>query len=745
MRKICLLATALISSYFLFAQVSITTDGSTPAPSAMLDIKSTSKGLLIPRIALSGTNDNASVTSPAEGLLIYNTATTGGANAITPGFYYYRLGSWYRLIVDNGGATSPWLLGGNTGTTPASHFIGTTDNVPLLFKVNNTWAGKIDQALLNTFLGMNAGAANPSGVGNTGFGTSSLQVVTSGQRNTGVGAQALNFTMEGSDNTAVGTSALANNINAINNTAIGSGALNANIASNNTAIGYQALFMNSNGTNNTAVGTKSLSKNTAFNNTAIGFESMLDNTTGGANTAVGTNALSSNTIGASNTALGYRALFSNNTGGYNTAVGMFTMTSNTTGNNNTAVGNNALYSNISGTDNVAIGPEALFFNSTTNANTAVGTRALRMNTSVFNTAIGTDALSFNTTGFRNTGIGYFALNANSIGEGNTSIGMFSMKDNTTGYNNTAIGEQSMNANANGVYNTAVGQQSLPGNTSGSNNTAIGRLTLWSNATGSNNTALGYGANVGSTNLVNATAIGSVAQVDCSNCLVLGSVAGVNSAVNDTRVGIGTSNPSSALRINANSTMGGKVQLHLHETANDFSRITMSNTTTVNYWDIAANPNTTNATAVLNFFYSGMGDILSLKGNGNATLTGNMTANGILLTSDERYKRDISLINDALGKVTQLNGYHYYWNGNMNDQSLQAGVIAQEVEKVLPELVKKDDNGLRSVNYSGLIPYLIQSIKEQQEQVTTLKNQNEEFRKQLAELKNVVEKIQSPSR
>jgi len=440
--------------------------------------------------------------------------------------------------------------------------------------------------------------------------------------------------------------------------------------------------------------------------------------------------------------MGYRTLFSNSTGGYNTAIGMYALNSNTNGDNNTAVGNGALYSNVSGSENVAFGPDALFFNSSTNANTAIGARALRNNLSGLNTAVGADALSFNTTGFRNTGIGNSALNANTTGETNTAMGMWSMKSNTSGFSNTAVGEQSMYGNANGIYNTAVGQQSLQANTSGSNNTSIGRLTLWSNVTGTGNTALGYAANVGNTNLQNATAIGANAQADCSNCLVLGSVPGINSAANETRVGIGTSNPFSSLQIHTNSSNGGRVQLHLHETGNDFARIMLTNTNTVNHWDIAGNPNTTNPTSLLNFYYSGVGDVLSLKGDGNATLMGNMTANGILLTSDERYKRDISLIDGALEKLIQLNGYHYYWKENINDPSLQSGVIAQEVEKIFPELVKKNEEGMRTVNYTGLIPYMIQSIKEQQEEVNALKHQNDSFRKELAELRAIVEKIQS---
>ena len=102
--------------------------------------------------------------------------------------------------------------------------------------------------------------------------------------------------------------------------------------------------------------------------------------------------------------------------------------------------------------------------------------------------------------------------------------------------------------------------------------------------------------------------------------------------------------------------------------------------------------------------------------GNMTLRGTVTANGILLTSDIRYKKNIQPIHYALERITQIQGYNYYWKDEEQDSALQSGVIAQEVQTIFPELVRADNKGYLSVNYVGLIPYLIQSIKEQQEQI-----------------------------
>ena len=90
--------------------VGINSDGSTPDASAMLDVKSTTKGLLPPRIALTAINSASPVTSPAAGLLVYNTATAGTApNNVVPGYYYWNGTAWIVL------SSSPvYTLGLNT-------------------------------------------------------------------------------------------------------------------------------------------------------------------------------------------------------------------------------------------------------------------------------------------------------------------------------------------------------------------------------------------------------------------------------------------------------------------------------------------------------------------------------------------------------------------------------------------------------------------------------------------------------
>ena len=126
-----LLVVGLLSAGLHAQSVGIGT--SSPHPSARLHISDNARGLLIPNVALTATNVAAPVTSPATSLLVYNTATAGtGATAVTPGFYYWDGSQWVRLA--DGKA---WLLTGNAGTNPAVNFLGTTDNQPLVIRVNN--------------------------------------------------------------------------------------------------------------------------------------------------------------------------------------------------------------------------------------------------------------------------------------------------------------------------------------------------------------------------------------------------------------------------------------------------------------------------------------------------------------------------------------------------------------------------------------------------------------------------------
>lgn len=112
-------------------------------------------------------------------------------------------------------------------------------------------------------------------------------------------------------------------------------------------------------------------------------------------------------------------------------------------------------------------------------------------------------------------------------------------------------------------------------------------------------------------------------------------------------------------------------------------------------------------------------------SGSLTVTGQLLSNNeVTAYSDIRLKEDIEPITNALDKVLELNGYTFKMKGN-NERS--CGVIAQEVEKVLPEVIRKTDDGYLSVAYANIVGLLIEAIKEQQAKTNALEKQINELR------------------
>ncbi len=326
----------------------------TPDASAALDITTTDKGLLIPRMSIASIN---AIVNPAKGLLVYDSV----ANQLMANIGTAAAPNFQPVSNSN---SSGWNLTGNNGTDPANQFLGTTDNKALRFRVNNIQAGELHPETGNAFWGLRAGSAN-----------------TTGFSNVAIGAGALKLNTSRSNLVAIGDSALFNN---------GAGNPFPNEASSNTAIGTKSLFSNTRGRQNTA----------------IGFQSLFSNTLGSDNIAIGQSALFSNDFGLANTGVGSRSLSSNTSGGNNTAVGSFSLLSSTTGNFNTALGSGALQSNTGGSSNIAIGVSAFQNNINGQSNTVIGSFALTATTgSSNNTVVGANVETIFNLGFNNTLIG----------------------------------------------------------------------------------------------------------------------------------------------------------------------------------------------------------------------------------------------------------------------------------------------------------------------------------------------------
>jgi hypothetical protein len=111
-----------------------------------------------------------------------------------------------------------------------------------------------------------------------------------------------------------------------------------------------------------------------------------------------------------------------------------------------------------------------------------------------------------------------------------------------------------------------------------------------------------------------------------------------------------------------------------------------------------------------------------------TSAGNLTIDGVLTqNSDARLKQNIKPLQNSLQKLLLLSGYQYHWIAASRDKALQTGLIAQEVEQQMPELVLTDEEGVKSLNYIGMIPYLIEGMKE-------LKKENQLLKEEIKKIK-----------
>lgn len=111
-----------------------------------------------------------------------------------------------------------------------------------------------------------------------------------------------------------------------------------------------------------------------------------------------------------------------------------------------------------------------------------------------------------------------------------------------------------------------------------------------------------------------------------------------------------------------------------------------------------------------------------------------------ICSDIRLKKDFRNLSNSLTSINQLKGYHYYLRNEKN-KNLQTGFIAQEIQKIFPELVQTDTDGYLSVDYTGLIPHLVEAVKELKAENEKWKMMNEESRASNNELSGRLGKLE----
>jgi len=546
-------------------------------------------------------------------------------------------GTLYTLPISS--TIDNWQLLGNAGTDTTIHFLGTTNNKSLMFRINNTNAGFISR-------------------NNVGFGYSGL-----------------NITASGSDNTALGSYTLSNNIG-FSNTAVGFMALNANTTGGaNTAVGDYTLYLNQTGQGNTALGTTALSANTTgIYNTGIGFQALMGNSTGYKNVALGYGAGGGLVSGYNNIIIGstygggtqidVSATSANhemNIGntffgtGVDTTIGVGKIGINTrtplatfhvkgtaridtlasgivTDSIVTADANGNLHrrttNDVVGSlgwllaGNATTDTLSTFIGTTNNksllfridntksgiiskSNTSFGYQALQLGGNAYptggieNTAIGVGAMAATVGGNDNTAVGYGALNKNTA-SANVAVGGLALANTTTGQWNTAIGYLALIANITGAYNNAFGSSALHDNTTGIGNIAIGFNALLNNTQGVNNIAIGYsagnaattgskniliGSNGNTANAITTSAPGASNELNVGNTL-FGTF--IDSTLGVGRIGVNTRAPKVKLHVDSSvlfgiDTTGAGVKFYWSHKKGALSAGQLS-ATGATYWD-----------------------------------------------------------------------------------------------------------------------------------------------------------------
>jgi hypothetical protein len=300
-----------------------------------------------------------------------------------------------------------------------------------------------------------------------------------------------------------------------------------------------------------------------------------------------------------------------------------------------------------------------------------------------NTAVGSDAFLSNSSGNNNNAAGYGALQANTSGSRNNAAGAFALANSNSNDNN-GVGYVALYKNTSGTLNNAVGNFSLFANTTGSNNSAVGYGALYLNTTGSNNNAQGFYA------LQNNTS--------GSNNIAIGQYAGTLLTTGNSNIDIGNYGVAGE---------GGVIRIG------------------------------SSATHVAAY----------LAGVSTSTITGAavyVSSSGRLgvLASSERYKTSVAPMGVRTDNLLQLRPVTFHLKSEP-EGPLQYGLIAEEVARIYPELVIRDDAGkIQGVRYDELAPMLLNEVQQQKAQLREQGAEIKSMREQVAELRRINESTQA---
>lgn len=403
--------------------------------------------------------------------------------------------------------------------------------------------------------------------------------------------------------------------------------------------------------------------------------------------------------------IGHQAGDAITTGLYNSFFGYDAGLSNTIGSNNVFIGNETGNSNVDGHWNIFIGNRAGFANTSGQGNIILGDEAGRSNT----------------TGSGNVFLGDWAGRDNTIGKSNVYIGADAGLSNLGGSYNVFLGSASGYSNEDGISNVFLGESSGNKNISGSYNVFLGELSGFSNIGGISNVFLGKEAGTantsGSYNVFLGTLTGQENTIGQQN-VFLGQEAGSANMTGNFNVAIGTLSGSSNISGSSNVFIG--YQAGIDEEGSN--RLYIDNKGLS--WD---------ETLIYGEFDN---DYLGFYAN--VEVAGDIYGASLNETSDKKFKTNIVDVPSILNKVMALRPVTYDWNTALYPKSKfshgkQIGLIAQEVETLFPELVKINKKGDMAISYTKLSVLLIEAMKEQQEIIENLKEENDVQKEKLQQL------------
>lgn len=435
-------------------------------------------------------------------------------------------------------------------------------------------------------------------------------------------------------------------------------------------------------------------------------------------------------------------------GDNNTAFGFLALAENTTGFRNTAIGSGAMDESVNANVNTAVGFSALGECIDCSENVGVGKSALRSNLhGDFNVAIGNDALNNTQTVQRTTAVGNTAGVNDSSSVDNVYVGYGTGRGTVTSTDGYDRKENVMVGSYAGFFNKTNGNVFL-GFQAGMNSDADNQLYISNSDTDSLNSLI-YGQfdneylringelNVdGLYSMPNtAPTSGQYLKYTGGTNLTWDNVdeawqfgAGDDVVYEDGDVGVGIGNPIYRLDVSDNLSTGY------------VARFRNTNTSSTSRGVIIQTGPITNPSSSVYYalFLDGNGtNIGGIRGNGSG---GTMYST----TSDRRLKQNIKTFDQGLATLNKINPAVYQMKSNPTQDEI--GFIAQELQKVLPQVVGGDpadnvDESPMTVDYGRITPVLVAAIKEQQEIINTLTERLDNQDKQFNELKAEIAKIQ----